>query len=106
MLSLDFFPLGIYSNTYTNTQGGVMFSPVFYIESFQNTKKIVTNQIFKDPTLNKAAHAYIDAQTKFALMLTDNATELAKYSVESLSKVMFPKKGESAAPYKVEPKAE
>ena len=83
-----------------------MFSPAFYIESFQNTKKVITNQIFKDATLNKTAHAYIDAQTKFALMLTDNAIELAKYSVESLSKVMFPKNGESAAPYKVEPKAE
>ena len=104
MLSLDFFPLGIYNNTYTNTQGGVMFSPQFYIESFQNTKKVLTNQIFKDATLNKAAHAYIDAQTKFALMLTDNAVELAKYSVDSLSKVMFPKNGDTAAPYKVEPK--
>jgi len=84
-----------------------MFSPSFYIESFQNTKKVVTNQVIKDPTLNKAAHAYIDAQTKFALMLADNAVELAKYSVESLSKVMFPKNKEnSAAPYKVEPKAE
>ena len=107
MFTLDFFPLGIYNNTYTNTQGGVMFSPAFYIESFQNTKKILTNQIFKDPTLNKAAHSYIDAQTKFALMLTDNTVEIVKYSVESLSKVMFPKKENSAnAPYKVEKTAE
>ena len=106
MFGLDFLSPMIYNTTYTNTQGGVMFSPSFYIESFQNTKKIVTNQIFKDSTLNKAAHAYIDAQTKFALVLADNTVELAKYSVESLSKVMFPKKGESAAPYKVEPKAE
>jgi hypothetical protein len=83
-----------------------MFSPAFYIESFQNTKKIVTNHIFKDTTLNKAAHAYIDAQTKFALMLADNTIELAKYSVESASKVLFPQKEQaSRAPYKVEKEA-
>ena len=105
MLTLDFYPLGIYNDTNTYT-GGVMFSPSFYIESFQNTKKVITNQIFKDPVLNKAAHAYIDAQTKFALMLADNTLEVAKYSVESVSKVLFPKDKENAAPYKVETKAE
>ncbi len=53
MLTLDFYPLGIYNNTYTNTQGEVMFTPHFYIESFQNTKKIITDQIFKDPAQTK-----------------------------------------------------
>ena len=90
MFTLDFYPLGIYNNTYTNTQGGVMFSPVFYIESFQNTKKIVSDHIFKDPALNKAAHAYIDAQTQFAKMA------VVKYSVESVSKYVFPKKDGTA----------
>ncbi len=84
-----------------------MFSPDFYIESFQNTKKVVTNQIFKDPTLNKAAHAYIDAQTQFAKMLSHNAIDIAKYSVETITNCLFPKRDErSAAPSKVEPKAE
>ncbi len=92
MLTLDFFPIGIYNNTYTNTQGEVMFSPIFYIDSFQSTKKIVADQIFKDPALNKAAHAYIDAQTQFAKMAINNTIEMAKYSVESVSKVLFPKK--------------
>ncbi len=92
MLTLDFFPAGIYNNNYTYTQGGVMFSPVFYIESFQNTKKIVTDQIFKDPALNKAAHAYIDAQTQFAKMAVNNTIEMAKYSVDSISRHWFPKK--------------
>jgi hypothetical protein len=83
-----------------------MFSPSFYIESFQNTKKVVTDHIIKDSTLNKAAHAYIDAQTKFALMLADNTVELVKYSVESVSKVLFPQKEQaSQAPYKVEKEA-
>ena len=74
-----------------------MFTPDFYIDSFQSTKKIITNQVFKDPTLNKAAHNYIDAQTAFAKMLTANTVDMAKYSVDSVSKVLFPKKEEKAA---------
>ena len=96
MLTLDFYPLGIYNNTYTNTQGEVMFTPIFYIESFQNTKKIVADQIFKDAALNKAAHAYIDAQTQFAKMAVNNTIDMAKYSVESISKHWFPKKEATA----------
>lgn len=96
MLTLDFFPAGIYNDNYTLTQGGVMFSPHFYIDSFQNTKKIVTDQIFKDPALNKAAHAYIDAQTQFARMAINNTIDMAKYSVESISKHWFPKKESTA----------
>lgn len=91
MLGLDFMQPSIYNTRYTNT-GGVMFSPVFYLESFQNTKKIVTDQIFKDPALNKAAHAYIDAQTQFAKMAINNTIDMAKYSVDSISKHWFPKK--------------
>jgi hypothetical protein len=106
MFRLDMLYPEIYNNTYTNTQGGVMFSPIFYLESFQNTKKIVTDQIFKDPALNKAAHAYIDAQTQFAKMAVNNTIEMAKYSVDSVSKVLFPQKEQaSKAPYKVEKEA-
>lgn len=84
-----------------------MFSPIFYLDMFQNTKKVVTDQIFKDPALNKAAHAYIDAQTQFARMVITNTIDIAKYSVESVSHVLFPQiKERTAAPYKVEPKAE
>ena len=71
-----------------------MFTPDFYIDSFQSTKRLLTNKVITDPTLNKAAHNYIDAQTTFAKMLTANALDLAKYSVESVSKVLFPKKEE------------
>lgn len=67
-----------------------MFTPDFYIDSFQSTKRMLTNQIYKDETLNKAAHAFIDAQTAFAKMLTKNALDLATYSVESISKVFYP----------------
>ena len=41
------------------------YSPEFYIDSFQNTKKLVTDKVITDKTLNKAAHSYIDAQTAF-----------------------------------------
>ena len=68
-----------------------MFSPDFYIDSFQETKRVITNKIFTDPTLNKAAQDYINAQTAFAKMLAHNAIDLTKYSVESVSKVLFPK---------------
>ncbi len=67
-----------------------MFSPAFFIDSFQDTKRIVTNHVFKDPTLNKAANDYITAQTAFAKMLMNNAIDLSKYSVDSISKVLFP----------------
>jgi len=91
MFTLDLYPLGIYNTTYTDT-GGVMFTPHFFIDTFQNTKKIVADQIFKDAALNKAAHAYIDSQTQFAKMAVNNTIDMAKYSVESISKVWFPKK--------------
>lgn len=73
-----------------------MFTPEFYIDSFQSTKRMLTDKVFKDPTLNKAAHNYIDAQTAFAKMLAANTVDMAKYSVESVSKVLFPKKEEKA----------
>ena len=96
MFTLDLYPSWIYNNIHTNTQGGVMFSPHFYIDSFQNTKKIVTDQIFKYPAINKAAHVYIDAQTQFAKMAVNNTIDMAKYSVESVSKYLFPKKEATA----------
>lgn len=67
-----------------------MFTPVFFIDTIQDTKRIVTNKVFTDPTLNKAANDYITAQTAFAKMLVNNAIDISKYSVESVSKVLFP----------------
>ena len=68
-----------------------MFTPSFFINTIQDTKRIVTNKVFTDPTLNKAANDYITAQTAFANMLVNNAIEVSKYSIESVSKVLFPK---------------
>jgi hypothetical protein len=81
-----------------------MFAPYLtldaHIEAFQTTKRGLTDKVITDPTLNKAAHEYIDAQTTFAKMLTKNFTDLAKYSVDSFASKVFPQttpaKAESA----------
>jgi len=70
--------------------GIIMFTPDFYIEMFQSSKRVATNQIFKDERLNKVANDFIDAQTVFAKMLAKNTIEMLSYSVDSVSKVMYP----------------
>ena len=83
-----------------------MFTTDFIIDSIQMSKKTVTDYVFTDKVLNKAAHSYIDAQTAFAKMLSRNTMDMVKYSVDSLSKVVFPQKEQaSQAPYKVEKEA-
>lgn len=72
-----------------------MFSLDFYIDSFQNMKKTMTDSLFTDETLNKIAHNYIDAQTVFAKMLTKNTIDVTKYSIDSSSKYWFPYKKEN-----------
>ena len=68
-----------------------MFTPDFYIDLLQSTKRTMTNQVYKDETLNKAANDFITAQTAFAKMLLNNTLVLTQYSVESISKVFYPK---------------
>jgi hypothetical protein len=62
-----------------------MFTPEFYIDSFQATKKAITNQVFTDPKLNKAAQKFIDAQTQFAKVLVQNSIDMSKYIVDGFS---------------------
>lgn len=73
-----------------------MFTPDFYIDTFQGTKRIITNAVITDKTLNKAAHAYIDAQTAFAKVLVSNTIDISRASVESISKVLFATKENAA----------
>jgi hypothetical protein len=77
-----------------------MFAPYFtleaHIDAFQTTKRGLTDKIITDPTLNKAAHQYIDAQTTFAKMLSKNFADLAKYSVDSFANKAFPQTKEKA----------
>jgi hypothetical protein len=57
-----------------------MFTPNFYIDQFQATKKIVADQIFKDqPELQEVAVKFIDTQTAFAKMLVDNTVAVNKF---------------------------
>lgn len=56
-----------------------MFTPNFYIDQFQATKKIVADQIFKDqPELQVVATNFVNAQTAFAKMLVDNTVAVNK----------------------------
>jgi hypothetical protein len=77
---------------YTQEDVLKMFTPHFIIDSFQSTKKIVTNAIITDKTLNKAANAYIDAQTPFEKVLLNNAIDISKMSFENVTNAAFPKK--------------
>jgi hypothetical protein len=88
------------SISYTQHKGKKMFSmfapfaPYLtleaHIEAFQTTKRGLTDKVITDPTLNKAAHDFIDAQTVFAKMLAKNLTDLTKYSVDSYATKLFP----------------
>jgi hypothetical protein len=67
-----------------------MFTPDFYIEMFQSSKRMATDQIFKDERLNKIANDFIDAQTVFAKMLAKNTIEMLSYTVDSMNKTIYP----------------
>ncbi len=72
-----------------------MFTPEFYIDLFQSSKRQLTNQVYKDDTLNKACNAFIDAQTAFAKMMVKNYIDVSAHSADAISKVFFPKKEET-----------
>jgi hypothetical protein len=71
-----------------------MFTPDFYIDVFQSSKRQLTNQVYKDDTLNKACNSFIDAQTAFAKMMVKNYIDVSAYSADAMSKVFFPKQEE------------
>ena len=69
-----------------------MFTPDFYIDLFQSSKRQLTNQVYKDDTLNKACNAFIDAQTAFAKMMVKNYIDLSAHSADKMTDVFFPQK--------------
>jgi hypothetical protein len=69
-----------------------MFGLDFYIDTFQSTKRMLTDNVIVDKTLNKAANDFITSQTQFAKMLAHNYVDITKYSIDKLSKVYFPEK--------------
>ena len=73
------------------TQGNYM-NPSYYIDSFQSLKRSLTNKVITDPTLNKAANSFIDAQTAWAKMVADNSIDLTKHYFDQLAKVNYTKK--------------
>ena len=73
------------------TQGNYM-NPSYYIDSFQSLKRSFTNKVITDPTLNKAANSFIDAQTAWAKMVADNSIDLTKHYFDQLAKVNYTKK--------------
>jgi len=83
-----------------------MFTPQFFIDTIQSTKKGVFKQIIQDPELQRVADRYINAQTDFANMLVKNTIDVAKYSFDKATECVFSKKEQaSRAPYKVEKEA-
>ena len=65
-----------------------MFTPDFYIDLFQSSKRQLTNQVYKDDTLNKACNAFIDAQTAFAKMMVKNYIDVSAHSADAISKII------------------
>ena len=84
--------------------GIIMFTPDFYIEMFQTSKRMATNQVFKDERLNKVANDFIDAQTVFAKMLAKNTIEMLSYTVDSMSKTIYPHSEDETVKAKIEKK--
>ena len=74
-----------------------MFTPDFYIDLFQSSKRMLTNQVYKDEVLNRACHSFIDAQSVFAKMLAKNTIDITTHSVESVNKIFFPKEKSAKA---------
>ena len=69
-----------------------MFTPNFYIDQFQATKKIVADQIFKDqPELQEVAVKFVDAQTAFAKMLVDNTVTVNKFFWDKVTSLSYSK---------------
>lgn len=81
-----------------------MFTPDFYIELLQSSKRMATNQIFKDERMNKVANNFIDAQTVFAKMLAKNTIEMLSYAADSISKTIYPHSEDETVKAKTEKK--
>jgi hypothetical protein len=82
-----------------------MFTPDFYIDLFQSSKRTMTNQVYTDDRLNKIANNFIDAQTVFAKMLANNTIEMLAYNVDSISKVFYPQSEEKTVKAKTTKKS-
>ena len=82
-----------------------MFTPDFYIDLFQSSKRMMTNKVYTDDRLNKVANNFIDAQTVFGKMIVNNTIEMLTYSVDSMSKVFYPQAEEKTVKAKTTKKS-
>jgi hypothetical protein len=73
------------------------YSPEFYIDSFHNSQKLITDKVILDKTLNKAVNTYIDAQTAFAKVLVSNTMDMAKFVTETTTDKLFQKQSKKAS---------
>lgn len=81
-----------------------MFTPEFFIDTFQNTKKSIFRRMTDDKQLHEIADRYIDTQTQFAKMLVSNFIDVTKYSLNKITECFLTqKKSEVSAPYKIDP---
>jgi hypothetical protein len=76
-----------------------MFSPEFFIDTIQSTKKSIFDRIVSDPELRKVSDRYISTQTEFAKMMVANAIDLARYFLNGNCSA---NKENAEAPYKVD----
>jgi hypothetical protein len=55
-----------------------MFTPQFYIDQFQATKKLVVAQMYSNDEVRSSLNALIDTQTEVAKQWTNTTLLLAK----------------------------
>lgn len=81
-----------------------MFTPEFFIDSCQSSKKAIFRYMTDDKHLHEIADRYVDVQSQFAKMLLSNFTDITKYSFNKMTECSFAsKKSKVSAPYKVKP---
>ena len=59
-----------------------------WIDTIQNAKKSWVDTWFKDETMNKPLHAFIEAQTSFTKTAMKHTNEFANSAGEAMSKVI------------------
>jgi predicted choloylglycine hydrolase len=67
------------------------FTTDYIFEACKNVEKNISDQIFRDPVLKSICHGLIDGKIAFARILTNSSIDLARYSVESIGKSVFPR---------------
>ena len=59
-----------------------------WIDAIQNAKKSWVDTWFKDETMNKPLHAFIEAQTSFSKTAMKHTNEFANSAGEAIAKVI------------------